>query len=418
MPEPGTEKPDAKYTVEMYDNSPCGRDPYDDKGLCICHSEHPNKDRRAFWDMIRETLGEKKYDFTRFVFPPDAEFGDKDFQEPVSFVFAKFTGRAHFLHANFRKEADFRLATFGGLADFYEATFKGRTNFFSATFDDRVQFSGATFEDEAEFYEARFQGAADFRHATFERQVRFWRGFPDHEVFSTRADTDFRRARFHQPEKVLFQRVFLGQTRFLETDVRKVHFADVKWAERSGGRPAVWDELAREDDGEDKNHALIAQLYRQLKYNYEEEQRDPITAGEFHFGEMEMRRLEKPPKNRLLRFFKRNVSFLALYRWISGYGEDYIQALACIVGVILAFAVVFAYIPVFALEPSPSSTASQSMHSLGSRLIYSAMCFLLRGDRPLQPVYPPGYYWSVAEGVIGPPLIALFVLALNRRFKR
>jgi hypothetical protein len=58
------------------------------------------------------------------------------------------------------------------------------------------------------------------------------------------------------------------------------------------------------------------------------------------------------------------------------------------------------------------------MQGFWSRFWYSVMCFLLRGDRPLQPMHPAGHYLSVAEGVIGPPLIAMFVLALNRRFKR
>ena len=46
------------------------------------------------------------------------------------------------------------------------------------------------------------------------------------------------------------------------------------------------------------------------------------------------------------------------------------------------------------------------------------MCFFLRSDKPFQPANVAGRYVSVAEGILGPPLIALFILALNRRFKR
>jgi len=46
------------------------------------------------------------------------------------------------------------------------------------------------------------------------------------------------------------------------------------------------------------------------------------------------------------------------------------------------------------------------------------MCFLLRGDKPFEPMTLAGHYAAVVEGILGPPLIAMFVLALNRRFKR
>ncbi len=43
---------------------------------------------------------------------------------------------------------------------------------------------------------------------------------------------------------------------------------------------------------------------------------------------------------------------------------------------------------------------------------------LFRGDKPFVTVHFGGHCASVVEGVIGAPLIAMFVLALNRRFKR
>jgi hypothetical protein len=194
-----------------------------------------------------------------------------------------------------------------------------------------------------------------------------------------------------------------------------VDFTDVEWGKRPrGGHAAVWDEL---EPGKRKNYALIGKLYRQLKHNYEE-QRDPITAGDFHFGEMHMRRLGKPPKNRFLCFLKRNLSFLALYRWISGYGEDYALALVWIVIWIVAFALAFAYLPPCALQTDSTSAASQPVRGFWPSLLYSVMCFFLRGDRSLHPVGLWGQTASVAENVVGPPLIALFALALNRRFKR
>jgi hypothetical protein len=388
----------------MHDGTRCGREPYDEQGLCICHSDKPDKDAAAFQHEIRAMLARKDYDFTGFVFPGGADFGNRAFDGPVWFRGATFQGAARFTNSTFQGEANFYAATFQGGAYFSFATFQGEANFYAATFQGAAQFSQATFQSVASFSVARFEGAALFA------------GYRDNWVFSREADADFRWARFHQSEKVLFQHAFLGRTRFLGADVRQVDFTAVEWARRSGGRFAVRDELTSEKEGEEKDYALIGNLYRQLKHNYEE-RRDPITAGDFHFGEMEMRRLE-PCKGWLRATYRRYLSAIAFYRWISGYGEDYVRAGAWIVGMVLAFALAFTCIPAFALQPSPSSAASLSMEGFWSRFWYSVMCFLLRGDRPLQPVYPAGHYLSVAEGVVGPPLIALFILALNRRFKR
>jgi uncharacterized protein YjbI with pentapeptide repeats len=335
----------------------------------------------------------------------------------VSFSRAHFGGTSYFAHATFASEVYFLRTVFVGPAQFWHSTFEKDTYFRGVMFNGGVAFSPATFQGAVRFYAVRFTGPAEFIDVTFEGPVSFV-GPRDHWVFSSDADADFRSARFGDPENAHFLHVYLGRARLLGADIRHVDFAEVKWARRSGGRFAVWDELRPEDERDEKSFALIGRLYRQLKYNYEEQQHDPITAGDFHFGEMHMRRLSNPPKNCLLRLLKRNLSFLALYRWISGYGEDYMLALAWVVAVIVASALAFAYIPALALQPSASTAGSLPMQGFWSRLWCSVMCFLLRGDRPLVPVHPAGHYLSVAEGVIGPALIAMFVLALNRRFKR
>ncbi len=446
MSSPEGDEVAGKCRVMMHDGKECAREAYDGAGLCICHSGDTNKDAEAIQREINAMLARKDYDFTGFVFPEGISFRDARFEGDAYFYRATFQGEASFVRATFQDEADFVAATFQGEASFYEATFQGYAHFvgarfqdkaaFRATFQGPASFLAATFQGEADFVAATFQGEAGFHAATFggeanfgwatfqgeasfgwatfEGEVRF-RGEGEVRLFSSEAEADFRNARFGQPEKVVFQHVFLGRARFLDTDVRRVDFTDVQWATRRGGHCAVWDELAPEDV--EKDYALIGKLYRQLKHNYEE-QRDPITAGDFHIGEMQMRRLSNPPKNWLWRFLKRNLSFLALYRWISGYGEDYVRPLAWIVGVILVFAAAFTLSPGRALQSSAASGTPEPVHGWWPRLLHSVMCFLWRGGRPFQPVHLVGHYVSVAEGIIGPPLIAMFVLALNRRFKR
>jgi uncharacterized protein YjbI with pentapeptide repeats len=402
-----------------------------------------------------------KVGFHRATFQGEAAFMDVAFDGGADFSEAEFRGEAKLYRTTFGGEASFASATFGGAADFRNAEFRSGADFAGATFREAALFGEAVFQSEANFVrtefgsetsftEARFlrggifltravfKGDASFRSACFDgiaffisttfcrtadfSEVRFrdeavFLGLDRDDgkggcVFSRCADTSFQWVFWDLPERVRFQRVFLGRTLLLNTDVRQVDFTDVRWASRPGGYCAVWDELAPRN--EEKECALIGKLYRQLKHNYEE-QRDPITAGDFHFGEMHMRRLSNPPKNRLLRFLKRNLSFLALYRWISGYGEDYALALGWIVAVTFGFAAAFDWIPSLALQTLSTGVA---VHGLGPHLVYSVLCLLFRGDT----LYQPGHFWghcaSVAEGVIGIPLLAMFVLALNRRFKR
>jgi len=246
MPEPGTEKPDAKCWMGMHDGSPCGREPHDDKGLCICHSKDPDKDDDAFQSKIDAMLGHKEYDFTGFVFPRRFDsFENKTFEGALSLDLATFNDGASFERATFRGPASFRHTRFASDAHFSEATFEGPTSFQRAHFERNTYFHGTTFEDEALFI-----GYEDKRE--------------DNRVFSREAVTDFRFARWHQPDRITFQHVFLGRARFLHCDVRQVDFTDAEWAPR-GRHNAVWDEM--EPRGPAKSYPLIGKLYRQLKHN-------------------------------------------------------------------------------------------------------------------------------------------------------
>ncbi len=312
----------SKCHVEMHDREECGREVYDQEGKCICHSVRSDKDRLAFQCEIEAMLEQEDYDFTRFVFTDHASFAGRTFEGPVWFERAQFLGGADFTGATFRDTVRFVNASFEEWAIFAGTMFESDVHFENGTFQCPVLFVGARFQDAAQFALAKFQGAADFNGARFKAAAGFlWARFEkdvyfngtwfenkavfsnvlfergaafvgqmtnyvkngvvvrvdEKRVFSSKADTYFKFARFQQPEKVVFQSVFLGRTRFLGTDLRGVDFTDVEWSKRSSDHFAVWDELAPGE--EEKDYALIGKLYRQLKHNYEE-QRDPITAGD------------------------------------------------------------------------------------------------------------------------------------------
>jgi uncharacterized protein YjbI with pentapeptide repeats len=134
----------------------CDRVPYDHAGLCICHSEDPNKDVQAFQREIADMLQRRDHRFGGFVFPDEVRSA-------------------------------------------------------SASFESAASFTGVTFQGAATFSGVRFEGKADFSGAAF-RGATVFGGDGDKWIFSRSggADADFRWGRFHQPEATVFQHVFLG----------------------------------------------------------------------------------------------------------------------------------------------------------------------------------------------------------------
>jgi uncharacterized protein YjbI with pentapeptide repeats len=403
--------------------------------------------------------------FTRFRFPVLADFNGRHFPRPASFLHATFHGEAQFAGATFERGCTFSSATFAQLATFEAASLTQHAFFSSAEFLAGASFTGANFPSGADFSHARFldgcaftgarfgdalatirravrfdgatfEGLADLEHSTFyspasfavaqfNGEARFMRAaFHDETrfvgvigaagVFSRAEDTRLVSVTFSQPEKVTFDHVCLERTRFLGTDVRRVDFRDVQWRKR-GGHCAAWDDLRLEDDTR-KRYAATRRLYRQLKDNYER-QRDPITAGDFHIGEMRMWRFSNPPAKWFLRFLKRNLSVLAVYQWVSQYGESYSRPLVWALVLILLFAALFARVPGLALQSITPAGATSLAGCPWQCLLHSAMHFLPLGG-PFEPVHLAGHAVSGLERVIGAAVIAMFVLALNRRLKR
>jgi len=130
-------------------------------------------------------------------------------------------------------------------------------------------------------------------------------------------------------------------------------FSSVEWQRRRGSRKQMvfeeevelthWAASAlkpRESGGDDREYGLVAELYQQLKKNYDDK-RDYWTAGDFHYGEMEMKRLASPKRNRLLRWLHRHLGLVAWYKYASEYGESYARPAALLIGVLVAFSLLY-----------------------------------------------------------------------------
>lgn len=288
-------------------------------------------------------------------FAQDADFSGATFTRGATFSRATFTERADFSGgARFAREAYFYGAAFTRDADFIGATFTQDATFSRARFTQHADFRWATFTQAADFSAATFTQAANFRGATFKGPARFEPGFAaegerplrfeaavrfsaarfeDYADFrgplfgsgpSPTARPVFSFARFDKPERVTFHNCWLGHTLFVNCDVSKVNFSDVEWGCRGKrvrlyeedvplNEPDAWPLEPREGEHKRRNYRLMAEVYHQLKVNYDSKG-DPWTAGEFHYGEMEMKRRWSRWQKPVLRWLGQNFALTALYR--------------------------------------------------------------------------------------------------------
>ena len=91
----------------------------------------------------------------------------------TEFVGATFVGLSYFTGTTFGNFCRINGATFGGLARFREARFGNWTTFADVKFGDGVIFTNASFSNDAHFDRATFDGPAHFDAAIFGNSVSF-----------------------------------------------------------------------------------------------------------------------------------------------------------------------------------------------------------------------------------------------------
>lgn len=196
---------------------------------------------------------------------------------------------------------------------------------------------------------------------------------------------------------VTFNNVDLRESKLVGNAVTRMNFTNVRWARRFG-RNVLYDEVAMRK-GEAIPVSNLKETYQILKQKYHEKG-DNATAGDFHYGEMEMRRREYG-------WPKRVLSPEFLYWALSGYGIGYIRALFVLFLLVLLFAGLYLW----------SDSAAFSAR-FSESLLFSIQVTTLQ--RPSVPVgfALMGRWLHTAQMVLGPLQIALFALALRMRLKR
>jgi uncharacterized protein YjbI with pentapeptide repeats len=518
QPETQIAEADQGCPVEMLYAGRCGRPVYlspagskDRNPVCLMHSHDPGKDDAAFqveFDRILREAGDGVADFSHFVFLAadyegrtfkaecvfygatfvrDANFRSATFLRAVSFAVARFLGVAVFCMAKFEGQAHFSHATFSGVADIRFGTFEKDVDFVGAEFRDTAEFSKRSFRRAVSFEEAWFRGAVSFDETIFRK---------DGELY---AGPVFVNARFQQPDCVLFNRTYLGQALFHNCEVSKLVFRDVEWRLRENGKSKVFEEDVgfysrvtkplepKKGAADERNYRLISELYHALKKNYDD-RHDYWTAGDFHYGEMEMERRATPEPNRLSRWIAgkiktrlaienpaflarwamrkgysersfhalrrvlhRHVGLAAWYKHASEYGESYGRPLLWLVGILLSFMFLF---PIWGLWPAAKSSPPEQVASesrpvtpaqmpelsygnyfhhrspesggmrvtvwslLGNSFMTTIGVASFQRELAYQPAYPWGRLLAILEALLTSTLLALFLLAVRRQFRR
>lgn len=450
----------------------CGREAGEnaEDDLCILHSHDPAKDKQDFEKALAAHRVQNGHNFRFFVFPEPVNFQDVTFSEVADFSRATFADEANFSGAKFTEGAEFREATFNQVAHFTAACFGERGNFNDVTFagtasfkevsfakDAQAHFRSATFTGDACFVGATFEGKTYFSNAKFSKQADFCDvGFAvgidfsyvtftegalfDWAWFSQEADfgyarflgrtifapggeegrsqptfsgtrVDFKEVIISPVDALTFRDVDLSKCMFQGTDLRKVEITGATWAVIPGRwkwckRYGVYDEICPLQEGETRPWHHIERVYRELKQNYED-RRDYLRAGDFHYGEKEMRR-NNPKTSWGLRFF------LALYRYVGGYGERWLSPLFWSALVLVSCALLYCWL---GLSPNPKGGGTTCLH-FHEALVYSLrVMFLLKPDEWV-PAGNGALLVNTLESVLGPLLIGLFALALRQNLKR
>jgi uncharacterized protein YjbI with pentapeptide repeats len=405
--------------------------------------------------------------FDRSTFEHEVQFLEATFVQEATFIEATFMEKVQFPNAIFKKRADFFGTRFMQVAVFFGATFNESASFHSGTFTQGAIFNVATFTRYANFSLAAFARSADFNDVTFSLDAIFegtkFGGGADWRECRFLGKAKFRRTEFNSenevtpssvfslaifdtPDDVVFDHVDLSRTLFVNCDVSEFWFtSSVLWAKRKGNRGlAVFEEIILIDPKFSEvqkrygpiDHGAVEQIYHQLKKNYDA-RLDYRKANEFHFGEMEMRRLESPNDSAFLKPWRWLRPWLgpeAWYRRASDYGNSYMKPILWLFATLFVAAALF---PIPGLEtklpkPEPATTYQGAWNKqdtwtnnrwteaklIDNSYIAAVDTATFQRNPEHVPSYPWGRILEIVETLLTSTLFGLFLLAIRRQFRR
>lgn len=294
-------------------------------------------------------------------------------------------------------------------------------------FQGDARFDGATVDGILDLTNCMFLHQPDFRHTRFSQNAKLviagarigrslelvGNSLPSEVVLdgaivvgstTIKAEMGYVKTKLVAMEKVpefsgggSFTNVDLGQCRLAGNDIVAMKFANVQWA-IIRGRRTIYDELAlRQGQKIPADH--IKEACQALKQWYQA-RGDQAKAGDFHYGEMEMKRREYGwPKRILCPEF--------MYWAFSGYDIGWVRAFLLLVSLLILFG--WGYLRF-------SGVAFGS--DFGNALLFSfQVASFQRPEGPAEFTYW-GEWLRITESLLVPVQAALFGFALRNRLKR
>jgi hypothetical protein len=403
----------------------------------------------------------------------NADFGSAQFNGYALFEGARFNGDGYFRNAKFDRDVDFgraqfshsayfRSAQFDRNAGFGGAQFKGRAYFRSTQFSGNAYFESAQFAQDIHFHHVSFTGLCQFTHCTFHGTVKLrWPGngyiiregrtIPPGTLLIRKATIegrtesdgtvipgclDLRDNALNKDSLLILreidcmQRVLIAETDATRIQFERCTFGNLedpfflkrwKWTQLKLSRQVVADELdLREAKSEDPaEFEKVEQLYQRLTKRFRDDFNHQL-ANEFERGGFEMRRLAA--HHRLGFRNWANYILLSLYKYTSYYSGSLLLPVFW-----LAVATGFVFAPLYDLTLNQRDlNLTPGAHFLPSLSALTAALRVAGLDRGWLRVaadgLPKGDQFIVAaiavvQLIVTASLIALFILALRRRFK-
>jgi uncharacterized protein YjbI with pentapeptide repeats len=194
----------------------------------------------------------------------------------TSFHESEFDGSTYFVNSSFNGETDFSRSRFGALVDFSESQFNGDLDFSESQFN-RVEFVNVSFK-KVSFFRTKLNETI-FKNTQFDDKAKF------HFTF------------FEDQEHTIFSCVNLENVSFLNTNILKIKFDNVKWGKEDGFKileERILEQKLKSNKEYDFEFTLddVLSIYRSLRENYQKRLKYD-EAGEFFVREMEVKRKYK-----------------------------------------------------------------------------------------------------------------------------
>ncbi len=362
-----------------------------------------------------EFRGPGRFLNTKFI--KDAAFYKTLFFERTTFSGAEINEGIRFLLTEFGirtfKEVTFDHAFIVGGCEFVKSIFHGEVSFQSSVFKGITLIEETEFRENADFYGTEFNGKVYFKNigklakkrTTLREEIV--RGAT--EFIDIAPNITFSNVSLSPYSTLFFENFDLGDCSFADTPaISEANFKKVLWL--GNGKPKrkhTRDEVLAERGS--IHYEIAAEVYRRLRKNFED-RLSYADAGDFHIGEMHMRRLGLRQKG-WKRFFILTWVFLHLYRIFGGYGESLRNPIISFIAVGFVFAGLWSLLGF----PIPIGNKVIISHNPFYAILFSFKTFLTLPGKPFCLVQE---FVGAFQRAIGVGIITLFILALRRAFRR